>query len=369
MARSAVTGATARFKQLCCLGVRGEQVMPALLDELHTIVPFAGCTVFFVDTQLRVTNSYREETAPRTIALYMQEFHGRRGRELGGAFPDAIHRQFGVEDSTDALQPVGIGMDAFWRSAFFNEIHRPFAHDWFLRLMIRGEGGRGRALGSITLYRPRGQGLWSADEKRRFAALEPFLATAFAADDHNEPPTAESEADALIIADRDGRPQNFSVGARELLFLATHPRITSDADYSRIDQLPPQVSELCRNLARLSAGDGSAAPPTLWLRNTWGTFAFKAHWLEGGDASAGLIGIAIRRREPLPIRIVRRVGELDLGWRQAQVCVLLANGHSHEAIADRLGISRHTAITHGRWIYNKLDVHNRTELVTKLLAN
>ncbi len=32
-------------------------------------------------------------------------------------------------------------------------------------------------------------------------------------------------------------------------------------------------------------------------------------------------------------------------------------------------ISKHTAIAHGRWIYNKLDVHNRAELVSKLLSN
>ena len=28
----------------------------------------------------------------------MQEFHGRRGRELGGAFPDNIRTQLGVKD-------------------------------------------------------------------------------------------------------------------------------------------------------------------------------------------------------------------------------------------------------------------------------
>ena len=37
-------------------------------------------------------------------------------------------------------------------------------------------------------------------------------------------------------------------------------------------------------------------------------------------------------------------------------------------IAERLSISRHTAIAHGRWIYTRLDVHNRSELVSRLLA-
>jgi DNA-binding CsgD family transcriptional regulator len=46
----------------------------------------------------------------------------------------------------------------------------------------------------------------------------------------------------------------------------------------------------------------------------------------------------------------------------------MASGASNESIAQRLGISRHTAKEHGRWIYNKLDVHNRAELVAKLLS-
>jgi DNA-binding CsgD family transcriptional regulator len=37
-------------------------------------------------------------------------------------------------------------------------------------------------------------------------------------------------------------------------------------------------------------------------------------------------------------------------------------------IAERLGITRHTANEHGRSIYNKLDVHNRAELVNRLLS-
>jgi len=62
------------------------------------------------------------------------------------------------------------------------------------------------------------------------------------------------------------------------------------------------------------------------------------------------------------------VGELPLSRRQAEVCILVANGTSVDNIASQLGISKHTAVAHGRWIYNRLDVHNRTELANKLLS-
>jgi DNA-binding CsgD family transcriptional regulator len=58
------------------------------------------------------------------------------------------------------------------------------------------------------------------------------------------------------------------------------------------------------------------------------------------------------------------VDALDVGLCPRQ---LMASGYSHESIADRLAISRHTGNEHGRSIYNKLDVHSRTELVNKLL--
>jgi DNA-binding CsgD family transcriptional regulator len=63
---------------------------------------------------------------------------------------------------------------------------------------------------------------------------------------------------------------------------------------------------------------------------------------------------------------MRNIQRLPLSNRQGQVCFLMANGATNDAIAERLGISKHTAIAHGRWIYNKLDVHNRTELVNRL---
>lgn len=50
------------------------------------------------------------------------------------------------------------------------------------------------------------------------------------------------------------------------------------------------------------------------------------------------------------------------------ICLLLAADHSHAVIAKRMGMSEHTVATHIRRIYEKLDVHNRVELMNKLLA-
>jgi DNA-binding CsgD family transcriptional regulator len=45
---------------------------------------------------------------------------------------------------------------------------------------------------------------------------------------------------------------------------------------------------------------------------------------------------------------------------------LLAEGYPYKEIADRLGLSIETVRTYIRAIYNKLQVHSRTEALNKL---
>ena len=54
--------------------------------------------------------------------------------------------------------------------------------------------------------------------------------------------------------------------------------------------------------------------------------------------------------------------------RECQACLLMLSGHSHATIAEKLGVIWHTAISHRRTIYAKLDVRNRAELVAPLLS-
>jgi DNA-binding CsgD family transcriptional regulator len=133
--------------------------------------------------------------------------------------------------------------------------------------------------------------------------------------------------------------------------------------------LPAPIARLCQSLSKVFSDGASASPPTYHHANVWGGFTFRAQWLDQDDPASGLIGITVSHKVPLPVRLIRSVTRLSLTRRQAQVCMLMASGISNDKIAEQLGISRHTAIAHGRWIYNKLDVHNRAELVSKLLSN
>ena len=49
--------------------------------------------------------------------------------------------------------------------------------------------------------------------------------------------------------------------------------------------------------------------------------------------------------------------------REKQVLKLVAEGHSNKEVADVLGISVKTAMSHREHVMEKLDLHSRTELI------
>jgi DNA-binding CsgD family transcriptional regulator len=365
MAKSTAARAAARIRQLSCFGLHREAVIPELLRELHGLIPSFSNTFFFADKKGFVDNVYFETPEMfRLFPFYRQEFHERRERELRGlAFSEASRTQLGVHDRRTA---VTVDDRTFHRSDFFNLIVRPSGYNSnFLRLYFRD---RERVLGGVTMWRSNTAFDWTAEEKRRLASLQSFFAHALTAPAANGAALVDSGDNGLIVADTSGKPLYLSAEGRRLLFLATNPRSTLDASINRLTVLPSPVAQICKNLSRLFSDDACASAPTVHHSNVWGGFTFRAQWLDQDDPASGLIGITVVHKLPLPVRLMRSARNLPLSPRQAEVCVWIANGASNDTIAERLGISKHTANEHARWIYNKLDVHSRAELVSKLLS-
>jgi DNA-binding CsgD family transcriptional regulator len=130
------------------------------------------------------------------------------------------------------------------------------------------------------------------------------------------------------------------------------------------------VLQLCQDLVRIFEDKAPSAAPVCQITNAWGSFTFRAYWLDrmGGQIAPSQIGITVRRLEPLALKLWRRAEELPLSGRELEVCLPLALGHSRGEIAKLLGVSEHTAVSHCRNLYEKLGVHNRTELVERLHA-
>ena len=365
MAKSTAVRAAARFRQLSCLGLGSEQVIPALLGELHAIIPSHANTFFFADGAGGTANIHFENPGfAKLFPLYQQEFLERGDRQFEGlSFSEAARTQFGVHEFRNAVK---VEENTFARSELYNLILRPAGNDTnFLRLVFR-EGPR--VLGALCMWRTTGSGAWTPEEKRSLASLESFFVHALTAPTLDDVSLVDSGTSGLLIADAEGNLVSSSAVGRRVLFYATHARIVPAYTDSERIVLPRPLVRICRDLARIYADDPAAIAPTYRCANVWGGFSFRAQWLNGDNPALGQIGITVTHEVPLPVRLMRSVKQLPLSRRQSEVCVLMATGASSETVAEQLGISRSTAITHGRGIYDKLDVHNRSELLTKLLT-
>jgi DNA-binding CsgD family transcriptional regulator len=132
----------------------------------------------------------------------------------------------------------------------------------------------------------------------------------------------------------------------------------------------PGIVRLCGILTDTAKGKIGQPPPVLQLRNSFGEFVLRAHWLESTDGAEQTrhVGITIDRRVPRALALHRRLEDLPLTGREKQLCLLLvAYDMSRRDIADVMGVSTGTVITHQSSLYAKLSVHSRAGLVGALL--
>ena len=357
----AATRAAARIKQLSCLGLGGEAVMPALFRELSALFPYHSSSFFFSDESGQVSNVYQENQPGEVLELHLREFHNRREKAVS---LDSTWQTRTCVGAYGLEHVLTVERSTFERSDLYNLVLREIGCHDFMRLVVRDHS---RPLGILGLHRQKGGIAFSAEDRRRLATFEPFIAHAMTERPRTDWRLVDSGTSTLIIADSEGRLIHSTAEGRRLLNLASYPWMTGGSSFRFSLSLPPALIGICRDLAGVFRSKAANSPPVHRHRNELGAFTFRAYWLEADDP-AGLIGITIGHEEPLPVVIMRRTKHLALSRRQTQVCLLLANGLTYEQIAGDLGISKHTVIAHSRWIYNKLDVHNHPELRARLLS-
>ncbi|MBA2490263.1 MAG: hypothetical protein H0V34_00665 [Gammaproteobacteria bacterium] len=206
--------AEARIQQLCCLGLGGRMLMPALLEELHHLIPSYSNAFFWTENDQFSTLYDENPVFPQLVPVYMSEFYNRREREVFPTFTQSMRGKRGVQGIDDLLK---VEKTAFYRHEFYNLIYRPLNYRHFIRLVLREST---RALGRIHLCRADDREFITQD-RRRLAAIAPFIAHALTASDDLDAPLVESPDSGVIIADPCGRIVNVSAQARQLLWMAS----------------------------------------------------------------------------------------------------------------------------------------------------
>jgi len=350
----------AYLRQLACLGLGSEAVMPTLLSTLHELVPSTRNEFYWTDSRGLVLNTCQEHVVPSTLQLYLEAHHLFQGEHE--PFPGRI-----------ALGPLTVGnfrryrtREYYERSNIHNLICREYRTRFELDCVIRDDG---KPRGILMLFRDSSGRDFSTAEERLLAQLLPYFNQALEPAPRGAMEQLESEDCGIAITNAAGQLLHASPGVWHLLLQVMNPRLAPGIGWiSPAKTLPEPLRRLCRNAADIQSGR-EAPPPTARIENAWGRFSFQAYPLEpvrDGFSEGSPIALLIRRELSLALRAMRKLKQLPLSSRQREVALLLALGEDSPSVQQRLGISSETLRDHTRKIYRRLDIHSRQALVNRL---
>lgn len=357
--------AVAHFRQLCCLGLPPQAVIPSLLSAVHEIVPSEANCYHFADGSGRMAAFVPEYVIPEVVTALVENFDGLIERSYQIDFPTTMVRGMPVGNLMSSYTA------AFYRSDVYHLVFRPYNLHQAIDLVVR-DTPDGQGIGAFIVGRSQRHPDFSATERGMLLQLMPYIAHAMHGGEAqvsvgSDEQFADSGSSGLVVLDARGELVYSSQRARQVLYYAANPG--APAASPRVPAsaaAPAPLRAVFDNLVRI-AQQRDAPPPVLHHRNRWGRFVFRAHWLEPSSAGQGdLIGVTVQLQEPLAVVMMRRMREAGLSQRQEQVCLLLAQHSTFESIAQRLHVSHATAKDYADRIYRKLDVHTREELLQKL---
>jgi hypothetical protein len=85
--------AIASVRRLSCLGLGSQIAVPAILNELHALIPSYSNQFFWAGPNQELVNLYDEgDVLLPFIPLYLGEFHNKREREIVFTFTETMRR-------------------------------------------------------------------------------------------------------------------------------------------------------------------------------------------------------------------------------------------------------------------------------------
>lgn len=123
-ASSSVSASTKRaiaaMRRLCCLGLGGEIAMPALLSELHALIPSTNNHFMWAGPDLELANVYGERDLMQSLPLYFSEFLNKRERDVIYSFSEVMRRNRKSEVMTFHERALKVDQRIYEHHDFYN---------------------------------------------------------------------------------------------------------------------------------------------------------------------------------------------------------------------------------------------------------
>jgi DNA-binding CsgD family transcriptional regulator len=350
------------IRQLCCLGLPSEQLMPALLKAVRQFVDADSAGFFWVDARGDMTSLYAERLLPAPVRkLYFERYYDSGASSFKRAFTERVQGQAPV---------IAVSISAaVERSPYYNDVFRLLDAHHVLYGIVREQG---EAIGQLSLYRPKSAPAFSAAQRADLSSVMPYVAHGVS---HRSPrgtdraEFVDTEDDAVFLIGVDGGIRQLSAKSERLLALATLGKIGPDQMLSGIEETArPALRRLAERLGAVLSG-AEGGPPSLIVHNAWGRFLLRAYSISDAPLKGDThIAIRIKRQETMLLKFVEALSGLELSPQQREAAVGLAKGLSNRELADAMGVSINTVAYHLKQLFQRLDTHDRQQMVTKVLG-
>ncbi len=352
----------AHIRQLCCLGISGQSLMPALLKALREFVDADSAGFFWVDAKGDMTNLYADRMLPPGLMkLYFERHYD------GPEFP--FRNSFLQRASAPEAVTSGSPTPALLRTTYYNEILRHLDAHHTMYAVIRDQGD---ALGQLSLYRTRNAPAFTAAERTSIRDITRYVAHAVnrPADLSRKDQFVDTDDEGLVIVDARGNIVRATAASLNFLAMATRREFNPRTTPLLVgDATPEIVVRLIDRVRQIGVG-GVAPAPREHVDGPWGRFLLSAYTLDDAvTAEPAQLGIHIRRKQPMLVKLAEAMGSLELSPQQREVALLLAQGKSNQEIGAALNVSNNTASYHIKQLFLRLDAHDRAEAVSRLLEH
>ena len=351
----------AHIRQLCCIGLPGQALMPALLRAIREYVSAESAGFFWVDAKGEMTNLYADRMlSPALMRVYFERHYDGGEHPFRKAFLNRAAATETVSSSTASPELT--------KTAYYNEILRHLDAHHVMYAVIRDQG---HALGQLSLYRSRQSSAFSADERNAIKDISRYVAHAV-----NRPKQVaaqvefvDADSEGIVVVNFQGQIVEAAAKSLNLLSMALKrefnpsvpPLLTGDI-------VPGSAQQLLALLQKAILGE-SAAAPRIAIDGPWGRFLLSAYALDDdGDTPVSRAAIHIRRQQPMILKLAEAMGAFDLSPQQREVALLLAQGRSNQQIGVAMNVSGNTVNYHIKQLFIRLDAHDRADAVSKMLA-
>jgi DNA-binding CsgD family transcriptional regulator len=354
---------------LCRAGWRVEVFIPALLEALHGVIPSARNLFDWTDESGHLLSYFIEGPVDTTVAqLYFDEFHNRKEAAGMPAFHSLRQMPMSVRGAAELDHP------AFFASALYNEVWRPQGLHSRIEGVVRSRSGR--LLGSLVLYRGRGEVPFTGHDQALLAAVLPLVADALdrqhqaAESETQDQHVSGLEPPETVVLDVSGQVLHATDGLERLLMLAddglSHDALRRTLSERLHRPLGRLIGEMMERAQHADSATATAPWPSLTIVNAFGRFDAHGSLLRsacpGRQRGSPLLQIVVRRLEPRSVALHRVMRALPISVGQTAVCAALYAGTTQTEIARRMGVTPTTVVDHVRKLYRALEINGSAEL-------